>query len=282
MEWNGQCHDVFERRDPMLPGAFQAKKKNGQVYYRSSIHYKGKHISLGSFATEEEAHQAYCLAGEIFEKKESRVEQYPKPCVLSFEKWVVLHNFRDSGFYFKTPIYLQKKYFLYYYSETYVYKFDVDDLFYYSNHKIMKRGGHLFVVDFGVQENILHRYGIRNYGVAGKDFIFVNGDEMDYRYENIEIINRYHGVSRRERNGRVEYVTKIHLNGMIVVGRYPSENEAAIAYNKAAEYLWEQKVEKEFPLNYISDMEKEEYQEIYDGVKIGKKRLNKCLIEYRG
>lgn len=265
----------------MLPGAFQAQKKNGQVYYRSSMNHKGKHISLGSFATEQEAHEAYCTAGEIFEKGESRVDAYPKDCVLSFEKWVVLHNFRDSGLYFKTPIYLQQKYFLYYYSEDCVYKFDADDLFYYSKHKIMKRGGHLFVSDFGVQENILHRYGIRNYGVAGKDFIFVNGDETDYRYENIEIINRYHGVRRREKNGRVDYAVQIHLKGQVVVGYYPSENEAAIAYNKAAEYLWEQKVDREFPLNYISDMEKEEYQEIYDGIRIRKKHLDRCAIEFR-
>ena len=117
--------------------------------------------------------------------------------------------------------------------------------------------------------------------MAGKDFIFVNGDETDYRYENIKIINRYHGVRRREKNGHVDYMTQIHLRGQIVVGYYPSENEAAIAYNKAAAYLWEQKVDREFPLNYISEMEKEEYQRIYEGIRIGKKHLNKCATEYR-
>ena len=46
-----------------LPGSFQAMKKDGTIYYRSSITYKNKHISLGSFPTEEESHAAYIQAG---------------------------------------------------------------------------------------------------------------------------------------------------------------------------------------------------------------------------
>ena len=42
----------------MLPGVYQAVKKDGTIYYRSSITYQGKHISLGSYSTEEEAHRA--------------------------------------------------------------------------------------------------------------------------------------------------------------------------------------------------------------------------------
>ena len=45
-----------------LPGAFKAQKKDGTIYYRSSITYKNKHISLGSFKTEEEASGAYIEA----------------------------------------------------------------------------------------------------------------------------------------------------------------------------------------------------------------------------
>ena len=44
-------------------------------------------------------------------------------------------------------------------------KFDIDDLFYYSSHKILKRQGHLYVNDYGMQITILNRYGIKNYGV---------------------------------------------------------------------------------------------------------------------
>ena len=42
-----------------LPGSFQATKKDGTIYYRSSITYKNKHISLGSYSTDEEASFAY-------------------------------------------------------------------------------------------------------------------------------------------------------------------------------------------------------------------------------
>ena len=46
----------------MLPGVYLATKKDGTVYYRSSITYRSKHISLGSFSTEEDAHCAYRCA----------------------------------------------------------------------------------------------------------------------------------------------------------------------------------------------------------------------------
>ena len=39
----------------MLPGVYIAYKKNGTAYYRASITYRNKHISLGSFHTEEDA-----------------------------------------------------------------------------------------------------------------------------------------------------------------------------------------------------------------------------------
>lgn len=31
-------------------GVFPARKKNGEVYYRASLTYKRKHISLGSYS----------------------------------------------------------------------------------------------------------------------------------------------------------------------------------------------------------------------------------------
>ena len=48
-----------------LPGAFKAQKKDGTIYYRSSITYKNKHISLGSYDTEHNAHLAYMCANEL-------------------------------------------------------------------------------------------------------------------------------------------------------------------------------------------------------------------------
>ncbi len=53
----------------MLPGVFEARKKSGEVYYRSSITKFGKHVSLGSFSTEKKAHKAYMEANRIYEDK---------------------------------------------------------------------------------------------------------------------------------------------------------------------------------------------------------------------
>lgn len=90
-------------------GVFAAVKKNGQVYYRASITYRNKHISLGSFDTEEKAHAAYLDAGELIASSRYQVEDYvPDQVTLPFEKWVSLVNFRDNDLYIKTPIYLKK------------------------------------------------------------------------------------------------------------------------------------------------------------------------------
>ena len=94
-----------------LPGSFQAKKKDGTIYYRSSITYKNKHISLGSFSTEEEAHAAYVQAGDVISDKNLTIDSYAKDSVLSFDKWVILINFRDNNIYFSTPIYVRPKFF---------------------------------------------------------------------------------------------------------------------------------------------------------------------------
>lgn len=258
-------------------GVFPATKKNGELYYRSSITFKNKHISLGSFPTEAQAHQAYKEADKVLHHNTTIEDYSEENNTLSFDKWVTLINYRETGMYIKTPILIQKNYFNYYYSPTIVYKFDADDLFYYSTHKIMKRGGHLFVSDFGMQVNILSRYGIKNYGVAGKDYHFVNGDTTDFRYGNIEIVHRYHGVVSCQKRGKIQYISKIHLNGNWIIGKYATENEAAIAYNKAAEYLTANGITKAFPENYILEMTEEEYQRIYDSIEIRKDMLDKIL-----
>lgn len=262
----------------MLTGVYLHKKKDQTPLYRASISLSGKRISLGSFPSEQTAHQAYLEASCLFSSEQSAVillEQYQSEVqILRFEKWVVLLNFRDNHIYIKTPIYLEKKFFTYYYSKEYHFKFDVDDLFYYSNHKIMKRGNHLFVADYGMQVNILSRYGIKNYAVAGKDFRFVNGDNMDYRYHNIEIINRYHGVSRQTIHGKEVYTVRILVKGNIIVGRYSTENEAAAAYNRAAMILKERGVNKNFPINYIEGISSIEYANLLHKVRISSKIRN--------
>lgn len=257
-----------------LPGVYQAKKADNTIYYRSSITYRNKHISLGSFSTELTAHKAYEEASMLLSSSTS-LEHYEKQAsFLSFKKWVVLINFRDNHMYIKTPIYLFHRYFIYYLDSSYFLKFDVDDLFYYSTHSIIKRGGHLFVSDFGMQVNILSRYGIKNFAVMNKDYRFANGDNTDYRYANIEIINRYHGVSRIQNKGLPLFLAKIHINGDYIIGRYSSDVKAAIAYNKAANFLASSGCSKNFPYNYIDSISSEEYHSIYQKISISKNLIH--------
>lgn len=262
----------------MLPGVYAARRKNGDMYYRASITYHGKHISLGSFLCEKEAYNAYRLSYEVLLENSSwTLDNYPSPCILSFEKWVILINFRDNHIYFKNPIYLKKRFFLYYLDRETCLRFDVDDLFYYANHKIMKRGGHLFVSDYGMQVNILSRYGIKNFAVPGRDYLFANGDNKDYSYHNIEVINHYHGVTRVIRHGHFRYLAKIHINGDYLLGCYQTENQAAIAYNKAVLILKNNGFPKNFPNNFIEGVDEISYASMYQ-----KLRLSKRFLAYAG
>ncbi len=254
----------------MLTGVYRAQKKDGTIYYRSSITFSGKHISLGSFATEENAHESYLLADRILHDSSLSLISYSEEIdsPLTFDKWVVLVNFRDNQLYIKTPIYLYKKYFYYYFGPEDYLIFDSDDLFYYSTRTINRRGGHLFVADYGMQVNILSRYGIRNYAVAGRDYQFANGNKRDYRYENIIIINRFHGVYKKKKDGKTIYEVRIHWNGDFIVGRYDNEIEAAIAYNKAASTLITKGYIKDYPVNYIEELDSSQYRSQYRQIRI--------------
>lgn len=255
----------------MLPGVYKNYRKDGTLYYRSSITFRGKHISLGSFSTEQEASDAYKRAGELLHDETILLENYHKADILPFSKWVVLLNFRDNDMYIKTPIYLRTQYFQYFFSPDEYLIFDTDDLFYYSTRTITRRGGHLFVADYGMQVNILSRYGIKNYAVIDRDYVFINGNPRDFRYSNIKIINRYHGVLQKEERGIIRYETRIHWRGDYIVGSYKTETEAAVAYNKAASVLLKKGYEKEYPVNYIETLSNEEYREIFRKVSISKK-----------
>lgn len=258
----------------MLPGVYSATKKNGEAYYRASVTYRGKHISIGSFPKEADANQAYRTALEVLSERSTiTIEGYPSSCALSFHKWVVLINFRDNHIYFKNPIYLKKRYFLYYIDRDNCLKFDADDLFYYAHHKIIKRGGHLFVSDYGMQVNILSRYGIKNYAVKGRDYLFSNGDDKDFSYQNIEIVNRFHGVTKVLRKGKPQYLAKIHINGDFQIGCYPSETDAAIAYNKAALILKNHGMTKNFPQNFVEGVDEIAYAAIFQKLRISKRLL---------
>lgn len=257
-----------------LPGVYPQQKKNKTMHYRSSLTYRRKHISLGSFDTMIKAHAAYLEAGMILEDTVVTILDHSPHRVLSLEKWVVLVNFRDNNIYFSTPIYVRQKYFEYYLTPSVILKFDMDDLFYYSTRSIMKRGGHFFVADYGMQVNILNRYGIKNYGVPGRDYRFVNGDIYDYRYENIEILNRYHGVRQISKNGKTAFRAKIHILGNYTIGTYDSETEAAIAYNKAIDILKKAGLTKNFSPNFLEGLSPYLYADIYSQVAISPKIRN--------
>lgn len=258
----------------LLPGVYKAVKKNGDIYYRSSITYRSKHISLGSFLSEELANKAYQYADSILKNSTITLEHFDASKPLHFDKWVILINYRDNGIYIKNPIYLRKGFFLYYINIDFVLKFDIDDWFYYAHHKIMVRGNHLFVSDYGMQVSLLSRYGIKNYGISGKDYVHINGDELDYRYSNIEIINRFTGVSKTIKNGTIQYCAKIHINGDYLIGYYHKEEEAAIAYNKAVNTLADLGVGKNYQVNFIPDMDEIAYAKLYHSIRISKKIRN--------
>lgn len=257
-----------------MKGVFQAQKKDGTIYYRASITHQRKHISLGSYATENDANAAYLEADRLLHSPAVLIHSYEDNSPLPFEKWVILINFRDNGIYFGTPIYARAKFFYYFLSPALMLKFDIDDLFYYSSHKIMKRGDHLFVSDYGMQVNILSRFGIRSFAVAGKDYVFVNGDNTDFRHENLRIINRYQGVSEVRFKGKKRFQAKINVPGYFIVGHYQTEIDAAIAYNKAIDVLKKNGVKKNYTPNYIDGLSPSAYADIYSRLKISDKLVN--------
>ena len=254
-------------------GVYTAKKKSGEIYYRASLTYKNKHISLGSYDNAKDANLAYTEAKKIIDDSKNKInkESYNQKYKLSHDKFICLLNFRDNGIYFATPIYLLKNYFEYYLTPDTIIKFDRDDLFFYASHKIQQRGGYLFVSDYGSQYKILGRYGIKPFAVYGRDFIMVNDDKYDYRYSNIKVINNYVGVQMEEKNGMPVYTALIHKVGNHIIGRYGSEIEAAVAYNKAVDVLHKNGIKKNYTKNYIVTLKKEEYQKLYDEIKVSDK-----------
>ena len=260
-------------------GVYPAVKKDGSVYYRSSITHGGKHISLGSYPSELKANRAYKRAHIILSSKKraglvdsaSIISSYYTNRALAFDKYISLINLRDNDLYIKNPIYVFKRYILYFYSPDCIFTFDIDDLFYYSSHKIMMRGGHVFTSDYGMQVNIKQRYGIGAFAVMGRDYEHINGDSFDFRYDNIKIINRYNGVKLIKQGPKDRYRASILINGSYSIGTYESEIEAAIAYNKAADVISAAYPTRRFRLNYIDSISAKEYADIYTRIKISKK-----------
>lgn len=252
-----------------LAGVYATTKKDGSPSFRASLTFQSKHISLGSYSDEKKAALAYQTGRHILENPAIRIADYHLCTELSHDKFICLLNARDNGIYIPTPIYLYKQYFEYYLSSSEILRFDRDDLFFYASHKIQKKGGYLFVSDYGSQYSILSRYGIKPFAVYGRDYCMVNGDPHDYRYSNIKIINSYFGVQQEVLpNGKTVYRTKIHINGDFLVGVYEDEITAAIAYNKAADTLQKNGFHKAFMKNYIVSLNKHQYESVYQSVAI--------------
>ncbi len=251
-----------------LKGVQVIYKKNNDINYKSSITYRNKHISLGSYNSAEIANKVYLEAYDIVFNCKYKIIDFSKDMLIHFEKWVILHNFRDNNYYISTPIYLYKSYFCYHLNEHIEFKFDTQDLFFYAIHKIHFRNGHYYINDHGQQINILSRYNIKNYSIIGKDYYFKNGDIYDFRRLNLEIINKYNGVTKTLKKNKTVYNCHIYNKGSILVGIYATEIEAAIAYNKAINLLKLVGIDKEDNKNYIHSLNKEEYKELYKKVKI--------------
>lgn len=262
-------------KEQVYKGVFRAVKKDGTVYYRASLTRHGKHISLGSYPVAEDAHRAYEEGLRLLSDLSTSLKSYEPGSPLPFEKWVCLLNFRDNGIYLGNPIYMGQRLFYYYLSPHHVLKFDLEDLFYYSSHKIMRRGNHYFVADYGMQVTLTSRYGIKSYAVPGTDYCFRNGDPTDFRRENLEIHNVYHGVRKTAvKNGQYIYTVRIHIRGNYLVGRYANETEAAIAYNKAIDILRSKGVTNNFSYNYVEEIAPSHYAEIYSALTIAPGILN--------
>ncbi|MDD2972208.1 MAG: hypothetical protein PHE02_08785 [Lachnospiraceae bacterium] len=257
-------------KDQKLPGVFIARKKDQTIYYRSSLTFHRKHISLGSFDTMAKAHLAYREGMSVLHT-DCSIEDYHPLQLLSFDKWVSLINYRDNGIYFANPIYTRQNYFYYYLSPDMPLIFDIDDLFYYSSHKLMQRKGHLFVSDYGMQYNILNRYGIKNYSVLNRDYRFANGNPHDFRYENIVIMNQFHGITQINTRDGIRYKVKIHVRSYYQVGVYKEETQAAIAYNKAVDILRQNGIHKNYAVNFIDTISNLEYAEIYATLPVSAK-----------
>ena len=167
-----------------------------------------------------------------------------------------------------------EKFFYYYLEPDFVFKFDMDDLFYYSSHKIMRRNGHFFVAEYGMQYNIMNRYGIMSNAVLGKDYELYNDDPTDFRYENIHIINTYRGVKMKKKKNVNVYQAFIHINGNYIVGTYRTADEAAVAYNKARDILKRNGLHKNFSPNYVETLSPRQYADMYSRLIISEKILN--------
>ena len=80
----------------MKKGVFKTKRKDNTTVYRVSITKNGKHISLGTYLTEDEASKCYNEAYELLNNNNLKISDYKDSLLISYQKYLSLINFRDN------------------------------------------------------------------------------------------------------------------------------------------------------------------------------------------
>ena len=68
--------------------------------------------------------------------------------------------------------------------------------------------------------------------------------------------------------------SRIHINGEFIIGRFSTDAEAAVAYNKAVDAAVDAGVEKNFIQNYVLEYTPKEYAEVYTNITLPEKYLD--------
>ncbi len=76
------CYNIFHECN--VKGRISRQKKDNSIYYRASITYRRKHISLGSFDTEDSANRAYEEADRLLRSETDTIDSYENTCALPF------------------------------------------------------------------------------------------------------------------------------------------------------------------------------------------------------
>ena len=105
----------------MPTGVYTTTKKDGTTYYRASLLFKINTSALAVLMIYK-ASLVYKEACSIVSDSANhwininlQLTSYDKKQFhISFDKYICLINYRDNNIYIKTPIYLCKKYFLYF------------------------------------------------------------------------------------------------------------------------------------------------------------------------
>jgi hypothetical protein len=234
--------------------------------YRVYYLHRNKRIYIGLYDKEENAKKAYQLVDSLMHNSQP-ISAF-KPDLINFKKYVSLINFRDHSWYSTQPIYLYDTFFYYYFSPTCYLTLDKRDLLFFSTHTIGKKNNYIYIQYPFCKVSILDRFGLNTTCQYGKDYCFRNGNRLDFRRENLEILNIYKGVKKIDTSKNSHYVAQIYTDRPIIIGHYDSAISAAIAYNKAADYVEQLLPHKNYKRNDLSFLTQAEYDTLYNQLLI--------------